>query len=146
VSDAGGGAAPSEEQGRTQTGRALVLVVVIALIAVVVLRHTGSSVAGSATPTRPTTTTTTMTEAAFALLNDVTAPWRDELVRRALVEVTLLGVAGGVLGCWVVLYGLSYGAEALAHGMFPGIVLAALVGAPILVGGRAVQSLTYIWR
>ena len=54
---------------------------------------------------------------------------------RALVEMTILGIAGGVLGCWVVLYRLSYGAESLAHGMLPGLVIAALVGAPLLLGG-----------
>jgi ABC-type Mn2+/Zn2+ transport system permease subunit len=70
-----------------------------------------------------------------AVLHDLAEPWRDELVRRALVEVTLLGVAGGTLGCWIVLYGLSYGAESLAHGMFPGLVLAAVAGFPLLLGG-----------
>ena len=54
---------------------------------------------------------------------------------RALVEISILGLAGGVLGCWVVLYRLSYGAESLAHGMLPGLVLAGLVGLPLLVGG-----------
>ncbi|MFZ9669608.1 MAG: metal ABC transporter permease, partial [Solirubrobacterales bacterium] len=54
---------------------------------------------------------------------------------RAIVEMTILGVAGGVIGCWVVLYRLSYGAESLAHGMLPGLVLAGLVGLPLLLGG-----------
>lgn len=54
---------------------------------------------------------------------------------RALIQMTILGVAGGVLGCWVVLYRLSYGAESLAHGMLPGLVLAGLVGLPLLLGG-----------
>jgi ABC-type Mn2+/Zn2+ transport system permease subunit len=62
-------------------------------------------------------------------------PWSQEVVRRAFAEVVLLGAVGGALGCWIVLYGLSYGAESLAHGLFPGLVVAALVGAPLLVGG-----------
>jgi ABC-type Mn2+/Zn2+ transport system permease subunit len=62
-------------------------------------------------------------------------PWSQEVVRRAFAEVVLLGAVGGALGCWVVLYGLSYGAESLAHGLFPGLVIAALIGAPLLVGG-----------
>ena len=48
-------------------------------------------------------------------------PWREPLIRRAFLEVALIGVTGGTLGCWVVLYGLSYGAESLAHGLFPGL-------------------------
>ena len=47
----------------------------------------------------------------------------------------LLGVAGGLLGCWVVLFGLAYPAESLAHAVLPGLVLAALLGVPLLVGG-----------
>lgn len=54
---------------------------------------------------------------------------------RALVEILILGALGGILSSWVVLYRLSYGAESLAHGMLPGLVLAALVGLPLLVGG-----------
>jgi len=55
-------------------------------------------------------------------------------MRRAMVEVTLIGVAGGALGCWVVLYRLSYAAESLAHSIFPGLVIAVLAGVPLLVG------------
>jgi ABC-type Mn2+/Zn2+ transport system permease subunit len=62
-------------------------------------------------------------------------PWSQEILRRAFAEVVLLGAAGGALGCWIVLYGLSYGAESLAHGLFPGLVLAAIAGVPLLLGG-----------
>jgi len=61
-------------------------------------------------------------------------PWVDPTTRRALLEVVLLGLAGGPLGCWVVLAGLSYSAESLSHAMLPGLVLAALAGAPLLLG------------
>jgi ABC-type Mn2+/Zn2+ transport system permease subunit len=54
---------------------------------------------------------------------------------RALIEITLLGATSGAIGCWVVLYGISYSAESLAHGMFPGLVGAALLGLPLLLGG-----------
>jgi len=62
-------------------------------------------------------------------------PLHDEFMRRAIAEMTLLGIAGGALGCWVVLYRLSYAAESLAHSIFPGLVLAATAGAPLLLGG-----------
>lgn len=64
-------------------------------------------------------------------------PWRDPLVRRALAEVAMLGVAGGALGCWIVHLRLSFNAESLAHGLLPGLVVAALVGFPLLLGGAA---------
>ena len=64
-------------------------------------------------------------------------PWHDGTVVRAFAEVGLIGVVGGVLGCWIVLYGLSYGAESLAHALFPGLVAAALLGLPLVAGGAA---------
>lgn len=62
-------------------------------------------------------------------------PLQDEFMRRAIAEMMLIGIAGGALGCWVVLYRLSYAAESLAHSIFPGLVLAAIAGAPLLLGG-----------
>src|SRR3712207_7884801 len=38
------------------------------------------------------------------------------------------------LGVWVLLYRQAFAAESLSHGMLPGLVLAALAGAPILLG------------
>ncbi len=62
-------------------------------------------------------------------------PLQDEFMRRAIAEAALIGVAGGALSCWVVLYRLSYAAESLAHSIFPGLVIAALTGLPLIVGG-----------
>jgi ABC-type Mn2+/Zn2+ transport system permease subunit len=70
----------------------------------------------------------------LAFLHFLTDPWADPIMRRAFLEIALLGVAGGALGCWVVFYGLSYGAESLAHAMLPGLVVAALIGAPLVLG------------
>ena len=64
-------------------------------------------------------------------------PLADPLVRRAAVEVALIGIAGGALGCWIVHYGLPYAAESVAHCMLPGLVLAALAGVPLILGGAA---------
>lgn len=62
-------------------------------------------------------------------------PWTQDIMRRALGEVVLLGLTGGVLGCWIVFYNLSYSAESLAHSLLPGLVVAALAGLPLLFGG-----------
>lgn len=64
-------------------------------------------------------------------------PMSDPLVRRAAIEVALIGIAGGALGCWIVHYGLAYAAESVAHCMLPGLVLAALAGVPLIAGGAA---------
>jgi ABC-type Mn2+/Zn2+ transport system permease subunit len=72
-----------------------------------------------------------------ALLTWLTDPWTQALTRRALLEVALLGTAGGALGCWLVFFNLAYGAESLAHALLPGLVGAALLGLPLLLGGAA---------
>jgi ABC-type Mn2+/Zn2+ transport system permease subunit len=71
------------------------------------------------------------------ILHALSAPWSEPIVRRAFLEAALLGLAGGVLGCWLVLHRLAYPAESLAHGLLPGLVGAALLGVPLLLGAAA---------
>jgi ABC-type Mn2+/Zn2+ transport system permease subunit len=61
-------------------------------------------------------------------------PLRSGIDRRALLELALVGAFCGALGFWVVTERLTYGAESLSHGLLPGLVLAALAGAPLLLG------------
>ena len=68
------------------------------------------------------------------MLDALTDPFAGDIGRRALMEVALLGMVCGPLGAWVVLFRQSYAAESLAHGALPGLVLASLAGAPLLVG------------
>jgi ABC-type Mn2+/Zn2+ transport system permease subunit len=56
-------------------------------------------------------------------------------MQHAFTEIVLVGLVGGWLGCWVLLYGVSYSAESLSHGMFPGLVGASLLGLPLVAGG-----------
>lgn len=69
------------------------------------------------------------------MLEILTDPLGEEFMRRALTEITLIGLPAGLLGCWIVLYGISYAAESVAHSIFPGLVLAALAGLPLILGG-----------
>lgn len=64
-------------------------------------------------------------------------PWQHGFMQRALLELALVGVLTGVLGCWIVVYELSYSTESLAHALFPGLVGAALLGLPLLLGAAA---------
>jgi ABC-type Mn2+/Zn2+ transport system permease subunit len=61
-------------------------------------------------------------------------PLRSGIDRRALLELAMLGSLCGALGFWIVTERLAYGAESLSHGLLPGLVLAALAGAPLLLG------------
>jgi ABC-type Mn2+/Zn2+ transport system permease subunit len=71
------------------------------------------------------------------LIQTLLHPWTLGFMQRALLELVLVGVAGGMLGCWIVFYRLSFSAESLAHSLFPGLVLAALLGFPLVLGGAA---------
>ena len=64
-------------------------------------------------------------------------PFQSGIGQRALFAAVLLGLVCGPLGVWVVLHRQSYAAESLSHGLLPGLVLAALVGAPLVVGAAA---------
>ena len=82
------------------------------------------------------TTTSTMPDP-LPVLAALTDPLDDPITRRALLEVGLVGITGGAVGCWVVLYGLSYSSESLSHSMLPGLVVATLLGLPLLLGATA---------
>jgi ABC-type Mn2+/Zn2+ transport system permease subunit len=56
------------------------------------------------------------------------------LLQRALVEVVIIGAACGALGIWVLHLRHAYAAESLAHAMLPGLVVASLAGAPLVLG------------
>ena len=56
------------------------------------------------------------------------------IMQRAFVETIVLGLACGPLGVWILLLRRSYAAESLSHAMLPGLVLAALIGAPLVLG------------
>ena len=68
------------------------------------------------------------------MLDWLTDPFASPIVQRALAELLILSLACGPLGVWVLLYRDAYAAESISHGMLPGLVIAALVGAPLLLG------------
>lgn len=55
-------------------------------------------------------------------------------VQRALLTGALVAVICGVVGTWVVLRGMAFLGEAMAHGMLPGIAVATLLGIPPIFG------------
>jgi manganese/iron transport system permease protein len=68
----------------------------------------------------------------------ILAPLEFELTRRALLEVILVGIACGALGVLVVLRGLAFISDALAHCVVPGVVVGHLTrGSLELWGGAA---------
>jgi len=70
----------------------------------------------------------------------LTDPLSASFVLRALLGGVLVAAICGVVGTWVVLRGMAFLGEAMAHGMLPGVALAALLGLPVVVGA-AVSAL-----
>ncbi len=64
-------------------------------------------------------------------------------MQRALAAGVLVSLACAVVGTFVVLRGLAFIGDALAHGVLPGVAVAALLGAPGMIGA-AVGSLVMI--
>lgn len=63
------------------------------------------------------------------------APFALEFVQRAWIGGSLVAVLCGVVGTWVVIRGMAFLGEALAHGMLPGVALATVLGLPVIAGG-----------
>ncbi|MFD6060912.1 zinc ABC transporter permease AztB [Rhodococcus wratislaviensis] len=64
-------------------------------------------------------------------------PLMVSFVRRALFAGMLVSVLCGLVGTWVVLRGMAFMSEAISHGMLPGVAVAYLAGANLLVGAAA---------
>ena len=64
-------------------------------------------------------------------------------LRRALLAGALVGVSSAVIGTWIVVRGLTFLGDAVAHGALPGIALAFLLGFDLFVGG-AVSAMVMI--
>lgn len=62
-------------------------------------------------------------------------PLQLPFMQRALVELLLLAVLAGTLGCWIVLRGLAFAAHGAAAAAFPGLVLADGLGFAAAAGG-----------
>ncbi len=69
-------------------------------------------------------------------------PLAYEFFVRALIASALVGVACAVVGAFVVLKGMSFIGDAVSHSAFPGIVIAYLLGLPIILGGAVAAIAT----
>ncbi|MDK8795533.1 metal ABC transporter permease [Corynebacterium sp. MSK041] len=61
-------------------------------------------------------------------------PFAYDFMTRALATSLVASVVCAVLSCWLVLIGWSLMGDAVSHAVFPGVVVAYLLGAPFAVG------------
>jgi len=70
----------------------------------------------------------------------LTDPLGYSFVVRALLEVAVVGASCGAIGAYVIVRRLAFLGDAISHSVFPGIVIAYLIGSSIL-GGALVAGL-----
>lgn len=58
----------------------------------------------------------------------------NQFMQQALLAGVLLSVLAAIVGTYVVLRGMAFIGDALAHGVLPGVAIASIVGAPVLIG------------
>lgn len=75
------------------------------------------------------------------ILTLLAEPWQHGFMVRALLATAMVGVVCSVLGAYVVLRGMAFFGDALAHSILPGVVLAFVLGWPLAVGALVVGIL-----
>jgi manganese/iron transport system permease protein len=63
---------------------------------------------------------------------------------KALLIAVMSSVICGVVGCYVVLRGMAFIGDAVAHAVFPGLAVAFVIGGNLIVGGIAAGVLTAV--
>lgn len=69
-------------------------------------------------------------------------PLQFSFIARALAAAVIVGIVCSVLGTYVVLRGMAFFGDALAHTILPGVVIAFLLGWPLAVGALIFGVLT----
>ena len=74
----------------------------------------------------------------------ITDPLQFSFFQRALLAAILVGILCPMLGTFVVLRGMAFLGDALAHIILPGVVVAFLLGIPIIFGALVMGIITAI--
>ncbi|QAZ47451.1 metal ABC transporter permease [Mesorhizobium sp. Pch-S] len=73
----------------------------------------------------------------MTMLDTLLAPFQFDFMINAMVIAVLVAVPTALLSCFLVLKGWSLMGDAISHAVFPGVVLAYIVGLPYAVGAFA---------
>src|SRR5512136_2009701 len=68
------------------------------------------------------------------MLDWLAKPLTYEFMQRGLIASTLVGVLCAIVGCYVVLRGMAFLGDALAHAILPGVAIAYLFNGNLLLG------------
>jgi manganese/iron transport system permease protein len=68
------------------------------------------------------------------MIETLLSPFQFEFMTNALIVAVLVAIPMALLSCFVVLKGWSLMGDAISHAVFPGIVIAYIVGLPFAIG------------
>jgi manganese/iron transport system permease protein len=74
----------------------------------------------------------------------LTDPWQLPFMQRAFTVAAVIGLVCGVVGVYVVLRGMAFIGDAVAHSAFPGVALAYAFEGNLLLGGAAAGITTAV--
>jgi manganese/iron transport system permease protein len=80
--------------------------------------------------------------APFAVLDWLVEPWQQPFMQRAFLVAVACAVVCGVIGCHVVLRGMAFIGDTVAHSVFPGVAIAFVLGVELTLGGALAGLLT----
>ena len=69
-----------------------------------------------------------------SLLHLLLQPLASPIIVRALIASAMVGIVCAVVGTYVVLRGIAFIGDAIAHAGFPGVVIAYMMGIPFYIG------------
>lgn len=75
-------------------------------------------------------------------MNWLLEPLQYDFIVRALLAAVIVGVVCSILGVYIVLRGMAFLGDAMAHTILPGVVAAFLLGWPLAVGALIMGVLT----
>jgi manganese/iron transport system permease protein len=67
----------------------------------------------------------------------IVAPLAYGFMQRGMLAAVLVGILCAIVGCYVVLRSMAFLGDALAHAVLPGVAIAYLMGANLLMGALA---------
>ena len=81
---------------------------------------------------------------AAMIIEWLSEPLGYEFMVRAMVAAVIVGVVSAVLGTYIVLRGMAFFGDAVAHTILPGVVVAFLLGWPLALGALITGILTAV--
>jgi manganese/iron transport system permease protein len=76
------------------------------------------------------------------VIDFLTGPWAYDFWQRAFLVAIMSGVVCGVIGSHVVLRGMAFIGDAVAHSVFPGVSIAFVLGFDLVIGGAVAGVVT----